>query len=336
MILENQKYFWLLFTGILLSLFSCDTAPKGTPQVSYESHFDSINAVIKGNPNNASLYGHRGDLRVEEGEMENALSDYNRAIELDSLNDEWYVRKAEALIQMKEIGRAKNFLDKSIYTVPGSVRIMLLTSKIYLWAGDFQQCINWANAALAFDPYVAEAYYLKGMSHKSTNDTAKAVSNFRTAVEQDAGHYASYVQLGQLFSLVDHPLAMSYFENAVSVRPNSTEAMYALGLEYQKNEKIEDAKLVYNKILTEDSSYYKARYNLGYVYLILEENIDSAMWCFENVISIAPDYADAHYNLGYCRELKGNELQAIETYRFVLTIDPQHTLAAKGLNRLSK
>lgn len=329
--ISYRVFFSLNLLGLLL--MSCGSSKTSVPE--FDNKYDSLNAQILDQPNNAELYGLRGDWRVEDGEFDPALFDYNRAIELDSLNDQWYVRKAKLLIEMKEIGRAKKMLDEAIYIVPGSTDIMLLTSELYFWAGDFQKSINWSNAALGFDKFLSKAYYLKGMAHKSSGDTSKAVSNFRTAVEQNPKDYDSYIQLGQLFELANHPLAAEYYRIAVELKPESMDALYASGLAYQNRGDLDKAKNQYFTMLQLDDKSGKALYNLGYIHLILEENIDSGLFYFDKTVSIYPNYDNAQYNLGYCYELLGNEKGALEKYKYVLSISPSHTLAAKGVNRLT-
>jgi tetratricopeptide (TPR) repeat protein len=212
---------------------------------------------------------------------------------------------------------------------------MLKISEIYLWAGDYQKTINWANAALGFDQYLGQAYYLKGMAHEYSGDTVSAVSSFQTALEQSPGHYQAYMQLGKLYAIEKHELADAYFSNAIRVKPNSIEAYYARGLHRQELGRAEDALEDYHSILELEPNHVAATYNLGYVKLILLEQVDSAIIHFEKAANTAPEYADAKYMWGYCLELQGKNADALKMYKAVLKQEDTHTLAAKGLNRLT-
>ncbi|UTW62483.1 tetratricopeptide repeat protein [bacterium SCSIO 12741] len=324
-------------SGLLVFGFSsCDSSGESSDAaIQYETRYDSLNAVIKDDPNNAALYAMRAEWRKDDEDQASAYSDLDRAMELDSLNDQYYLRKAEWLIEEKQFGKAKALLDDAIYKVPSSTGIMLKISEIYMWAGEYQKCINWANAALGFDAYNGQAYYLKGMAHKYSKDTVKAVSSFQTAVEQNPDHYEAYIQLGMLYAIENHPLAEAYFSNAIKVKPESVEALYAKGLFLQENEEAKKALDQYRRILELSPDHVSAWYNMGYVKLILEEELDSAQYFFEESLKRAPDYADAHYNLGYTMELKGEKEEALKKYREVLEMNPSHTLAAKGVNRLT-
>lgn len=333
-----MKYF--IFFIVVFTFIACDNdstlnGNDNIRKVSYGSGYDSLSALINDDISNAELYAARGDWLMKNDRLDDAIPDYQRAIELDSTNGKYYVSKSEVLIAQKQIGLAKALLDEAIHKSPGSTEIMLKTSEIYLWAGDYQKTIDWANAALGFDQYLAQAYYLKGMAHEFSKDTVKAVSSFQTAVEQDPQDYNSYMQLGKLYAIEKHDLADAYYANAIRINPKSIEAYYARGLYRQNLNRANDALEDYNQIIELEPNHVAANYNIGYVKLMLLEQPDSAITFFEKASNYAPDYADATYMWGYCLELESKTAEALIKYQETLIIDDTHTLAAKGVNRLT-
>lgn len=331
-----MKYLPLI---VLIVFVSCKsetskTSTQNETPIEYESEFDSINSLLKSQPSNAKLYNYRASLREADKDFESALGDLNRAIEVDSLNDQWYLRKANLLFELERFKESKDVLDNAIFIVPGSIPIMLRKSEIYLITGDLQQSINWANAALNFDVYNAQAYYLKGMAHKYGRDTVKAVTSFQTAVEQDINHYEAYMQLANLYAIEKHDLAPSYYQNALRIKPNSIEAYYGKGLYFQNIGRSDLALKDYKAILEIDDKYPEAYYNMGYVKLVQLEEVDTAAVLFNKAFSLNDNYFDALYMIGYCQELKNEKQQAKKTFKLVLENVPTHLLAAKGLSRV--
>ncbi len=331
-----MRYLILLLVVIAVSCGDKKTTQSNEPaaQIEYETKYDSINDLLKQEPNNPAFYDYRSSLRVKDKEYELALGDLNRAIALDSLNDKWYIRKADLLFDLERFKESKDVLDNAIFKAPGSIPIMLSKSEMYLITGDLQNCITWANAALSFDVYNAQAYFLKGMAHKYERDTVKAVTSFQTAVEQDMNHYEAYMQLANLYALELHELAPSYYNNAIRIDSVSIEAFYGRGLYYQNTNQPDKAIADYQKILELDSNYAEAYYNMGYVKLLLLEQKDTAEVLFNKAFSVRANYFDALYMLGYAMELNGRPKDAAKTYRKVLEEVPDHLLAAKGLNRV--
>lgn len=331
-----MKYLLVAFSLIFIACGSENgsNSSVNSEPIEYETKYDSINALIKANPDKAELYDYRSRLRLKDGEYELAIGDIDRAISVDSLNDAWYLKKANLLFDLERFKEAKDVLDNAIFIVPGSIPIMLRKSEIYLITGDLQQCINWANAALGFDVFNAQAYYLKGMAHKYGKDTVKAVTSFQTAVEQDINHYDAYIQLANLYALEKHELAPAYYNNALRIKPKSIEALYGKGLFFQNVGKPEKSLQNYKDILEIDDKYADAYFNMGYVKLIQLEEVDTAEVLFNKAFSVDSNYFDALYMLGYCQELKNKTEQAKATYKTVLENVPTHLLAAKGLSRV--
>jgi len=332
-----MKYYILLLAIIVLTACENKSSVKNetVKKVSFGNGYDSISTLINDDISNAELYAARGYWLLNNERLDDAIPDFQRAIDLDSMNGKYYVAKSEVLIAQKQIGLAKALLDEAIHKSPGSTEIMLKTSEIYLWAGDYQKTIDWANAALGFDQYLAQAYYLKGMAHEFSKDTIKAVSSFQTAVEQNPNDYNSYMQLGKLYAIEKHELADAYYANAIRIKPKSIETFYARGLYRQNLNKAKEALEDYNMIIELEPNHVAANYNIGFVKLMLLEQPDSAMSYFEHAANYAPDYADASYMWGYCLELENEIPKALIKYQETLIIDDTHTLAAKGVNRLT-
>lgn len=336
-------FYFAAVKALLIFIFAtvwvaCDNSETVSRQASSTDSvltLDQLNALLLQDANNPDLYWKRSDFHFKNGNWREAIFDLDRILEIDSMRDDVYVRKADILMAQKDFGRAKIMLDEAIYKIPNSVPMLLKASEIWFLAGNLTECINWANSALGFDPNNAQGYYLKGMAYRDMKDTVKAVSSFQTAIEQDPRHYESAMQLGRLFELAGHMRAEAYYDLAVSARPRSLDARYALGLFVQGRGKPEKALAQYAAILDIDSAYVPAWYNKGYILLLQYERADSALIYFDKALVISPQYVDARYMRGYCLELLGKENEALLEYREVLRQVPHHELAARGFNRLT-
>lgn len=58
---------------------------------------------------------------------------------------------------------------------------------------------------------------------------------------------------------------MQYYNNALRLQPNSTEALYNRGLLFQNMGELDKALEDYNSILKIDNRYADAHYNMGYI-----------------------------------------------------------------------
>jgi tetratricopeptide (TPR) repeat protein len=197
---------------------------------------------------------------------------------------------------------------------------------------EYEKAIIYADKVLKINSQYAEAYFLKGLIFKEIGNIDRAISSFQTAVEQNPELYEAYMQLGLLTESTNKKLAMEYYENALPVDTNSSEARYAKAMTLQTQSDLEKAKEEYREIIKRDPQYDEAIYNLGYIYF-QQDSLDKAKRHFEMATKVNPTYADAYYMLGLCEETANNTKGARLYYNQVLGINASHELALKALKR---
>ena len=57
---------------------------------------------------------------------------------------------------------------------------------------------------------------------------------------------------------------------------------------------------------------------------------------FTDAVEVDPQYYQAYYNRGYSFELMGDVGNAKKDYQYALSIQPDYTMAAKGLSRVNE
>lgn len=331
----------LLATNILLFAGCASPSPEAQPEVTTDSvkttqnpKLTELNNQILQNPNNAQLYADRASIYVLNNQFDEAVNDLQRSIKLDSTQADFYVLLATLQFRNRKPAEAMTLVKKAVQVNPNHVPANLKLGEMFMYAENYEKAFEHINLALKQDVYNAEGYFLKGMIYKLTGDTAKAVSSFQTCVEQNADFYDAYLQLGLIYAAAQNNLALAYYNNALQVRPNSTEAMYNKAMFLQSMQQFSEADLVYKQILQIDPNYYIAYYNMGYLRLVYTEDYDSAAHLFTLAIDNDPQYFEAYYNRGYAYELMENNAKAIADYKKALEIQPDFTLAAKGIGRL--
>lgn len=304
------------------------------PEIVKKSNISELNKALANDPNNADLYFQRSVIYLETKLADDAMSDIERALKLDSLKADFLLHKAELLFRKGKGLAAIGLIQKSIDNNPQHIDSYLKMAEMKLYTKQTEESIKNINEALRIDKYSAKAYFLKGMNYKYIGDTAKAVSSFQTAVEQNTDYYESYMELGVIYAAVNDPLAVSYYNNALKVKPNSIEAIYNKSLFLQENDKLDEAIQGYRLINSIDPAYQAAYYNVGFIHLVFLQQYDSAITYFNKALKLNPAYFDAAYNVGYSYELKGDKSIAKQFYTKTLQLKPDHTLAAKGLSRV--
>lgn len=279
------------------------------------------------------LYYERGAAYYQLGNYANALADVTQALRLDSANAGYYELLGEIYFSKQEYTRAVTALERGRKIAPEDVDLMMQLAKYNLYVGERQKSIQLLDEVLKKNMFNADAYFLKGMIFKEIGDTAKSVSNFQTAVEQNPQYYNAYMQLGLLLSKKKDRLALDYFNNALKLDSSSYEVRYGIAMYYQEIKDYPKALQLYREMILDFPQDKDAYYNSGYIYFQLD-SFGKADRNFERALGVEPTYADAYYMRGLCAEARKDFKSARYFYQQTLNLKPEHALASEGIKRL--
>lgn len=339
-----RRLLYLALAVLAMALGSCGseggqeaagTTNDSTAVDSTAAGLSAINKRILDDPNNPDLYHERAKYHFRHTkDMEAALADMARVMKIDSTKAPYFLTLSDIYFTVNKTGNAKAALEKAIEVDPKNTDAMLKLAELHLYVRKHQESINYINMALKVDQYNSKAYFMKGMNYKEIGDTALAISSMETAVEQDPEYYAAYVQLGILHAAKKSPLAESYYNNALRVKPNSIEVLYNRAKFYQDMGNWNAAIQAYSELLKVDPTYKYAHFNLGVIHLVNLKVYDQALVHFNNAIQYDPKYKEAYYGRGTAYQSMGDVKKAGDDYRAALRIDPQYGPAIQALNAL--
>lgn len=137
------------------------------------------------------------------------------------------------------------------------------------------------------------------------------------------------------FGLKDK-LAVTYYNNALNLKPKSVEAYYGLAMFYQETGDLNRALENYATILSIDANYKNAHYNIGYIHFQYLKNYNEALKHFDNAVKSDASYYQAVYMRGLCYETLGDIQRAKGEYTRALQINPGYQMALDGMNCVLK
>jgi tetratricopeptide (TPR) repeat protein len=331
----------ILFAAMCLFLFSCggkkkegETNPVDTSITKSNTPIDQLTEKIKENPNDAELYHMRAKYYLADKRYTPAMTDINKAIEIDSTKAPYHITQANIHFTTLNVGAAEQSFKRALMQDEKNIEAHLKLAELYLYLKRYAESLQSANDALRVDVHNAKAYFIKGYVYAETKDTVHAVSSYETCVEQDPGNYDALLQLGIIFAARKNRIAVEYYNRALKLRPKSTEVYYDRGLFYQESGDLDKAIEDYNTILKMDPSYADAYFNLGYIEVNYRKNYEKAIELFSKAIDNQKYYAEALYNRGYCYEMLGQKDKAKQDYLAALEIDQTYQLPRKGMKRI--
>jgi tetratricopeptide (TPR) repeat protein len=330
----------LIIISTVFFLYSCGEDVKKTEKVvevatvsEQTLAFKEVNAALKAEINNPTLYLKRSKLYMKYGDLSSAVNDLDRAIGIDSTASEYYLLKAELLKKQDKLKESKEVLDKVMYLDNDNLQARLELGYLALIARQYKQALDYADAVLKKDVYNAEAYFLKGMIFEDKRDTVKAISSYVTAIEQENDYYEAYMQVGLLSFDTDPKLGKEFIKNALRIDSNSMEALYAYGMISQESGDYNEAIETYYKILSIEE-FREPHFNLGFIHQEYLKVYDVAIEHYTNAIRLEPKYIDAYFNRALCYEQLDKPQKAVEDLKVVLKLNPQHTQGALLMDRV--
>jgi len=115
-------------------------------------------------PTPADFYSKRADASLAKGEVDNALVDYNKAIEIKTDDPSLYVSRGKALFTKKSFDQSVKDYDKAIELAPKT----------------------------------AVAFLNRGASHEKLGDVQKALSDYKSAADLDAANETAKAEVKRI------------------------------------------------------------------------------------------------------------------------------------------
>ena len=330
-----MRNFLIVALLCVLSVFSCKPKTSSEELDVYEK-LSVLDAKIKKNDKAASLYYARAGVYLELDRLNDALIDANRAILYDSKNADYYTFLSDLQFRNADMKSAYESIQKSIELKPKNAGAYLKLAEISLYGRDYERALESIDKSLEFDKLAPTAYFMRGYVYKEQGDTFAAVESYKKAIEYDSEYERAYEELGLLHALRNNPVTVEYLSTAIRLNPNNVFAMYGLGLYYQDNGNIEQAREIYENILAIKPEHTDALNNLGFICFQYEENYEKAIEWFSRALTIEPDFEEALQNRAAAYEIIGRKDLALDDYEVLQMIDPASEELEKKINALSK
>lgn len=299
-----------------------------------QQRLDSLTAILEKDPDNTDVLNERAKVFLEVGQTNYALADVGRALLLDSSKATYYLTISDVYFQLNKPKKSKNALLKAAELEPEYTEPLYRLAQFELYLGNHQKCIDHANSMLRIDARDDRPFMIKGLCYKDLGDTTKAIQNYLEAVTENPDNYDAFVELGILHWGRKDPLAEGYLKSALDIRPNGIDALYALGMQYQESDRLNEALETYTEILFIDSTYTAAYFNMGYIQYQFLQLYNEALSNFDHAVKINPKYYQAIYMRGLCYEAKGDIARAKREYSYAIELNPNYKRAADGIQRL--
>jgi tetratricopeptide (TPR) repeat protein len=303
----------LLFVQLILGFAQCKsdaTKPAAAAQAAalsgnVDPEVFIYSEKIKGNPNEDSLYYYRANAYYKSEGYDEAISDLQTAIRLDTTHPEYFHLLADCYLDYFKSYPAIQTMEEAKRRWPDRIPTLLKLSEFYLIVKKHGQAFETVQEIMKRDPQNSEGFFMAGMIAKDKNETALAIKNMERSVAVNPQNTDAWIILGNLLSGKNDQIALKYYQNALRIDSTSLEALDGIATFYHKAGRIAEAEAAYKDIVVKDPSRPETYFDLGLLYS--EQNkYDAAKQHFDLAIDHDPIYFAAYYFRGLVHEEQDN------------------------------
>ena len=176
-------------------------------QKELEQALQNFNQAIQLNPDNGAIYFYRGLVYSKQGELEQALQDFNQAIQYSYYSS----HLAEAYLHRGLVYGKQGKLEKELKDYNQAIQINSEFTTAYynrgvsyIEKGKLKQALEDFNQAIKLNPNFAEAYENRGAIYEKQGNREKAIENFEKAITlfKQQGKTKKYKRIQQYLNKV--------------------------------------------------------------------------------------------------------------------------------------
>ena len=310
---------------------------------------EACRGAISQDENNAELHIKLGDLYMEwhldihqvQQYTEEAITEYQRALESCVDSAEIYYKIAMAFYYKRELDKAINYFKIALEHNTKMAEAHFMIAEIFMRKGDFIEAVEYAQRAISIAPFSSSrAYFLIFNIMSLSNKTkwykkySRLLASFLTlpfdkhAVKSVIKHL-SYLQFVPVLLKTSFMIFLKGFNQKVldtyietiDKAPGFVELYINLGRVYYELKRYDDAICEYKMAIWLDSLNLRAYYYLCQLYEE-QRDFDNAIETCKRLIELQPHVADFHCRIAQYLYLKGEVEEAVEHYQTAITLNP--------------
>ena len=202
--------------------------------------------------------------------------------------------------------------------------------------GQFQEALSAINGLITTydkDPFL---YNIKGSCLCETGDLSASIESFEKAILINPDYAEALYNLGVAYQKLDQPdMAIETYKKAIAIQHAYPTAHHNLGIIYFQKDQMNSAIKSFEWAIAYSPNYSEAIRNLGSALQKINQ-FDEAKKQFEKVISLDSEYAQAYEDLGILCEIINLPNEALSYFEKALKVNPYLTNSYRNLSKLIK
>ena len=257
-----------------------------------------------------------GKIKLQEGDLQGALTDLQMALEQDSKFDLAMLELAQLQLRLGNMEKAKELLFKAVkvneenrkeFDRFNDINVKMNDGGRAMKNGQYEEAFSNYQVVVTEFPNFTEAVFSMGLAKFRLSDLESAVNYYSKALELNP----------------EHAKARTAIDNVVKNTFNDGNNAYRRG-------NLEGAMELYHKVLTFDSTFTRAYYQIG-VIEAKRGNLSIAIDAYSQAIGIDSTFYQGWFALGLAQNKYGNSSGALGSFQQAVKIDSTYAKAYSSM-----
>jgi len=298
----------------------------------YDEALADFNRAIELDPEDAQTIANRGITYVAMERYNDALTDLSHAIEIEPDNAIMTARRGVFYQLMKQYDDALADLNRAIELQPDNVPMIAIRGETYRLMKEYERALADLDQAVELEPDNASPIAGRGETYRLMEQYEKALVDFNQAIELKPDYAWAIANRGLTYRDMElYNDALANLNQAIELQPDNASIIANRGETYQLIGRYDDALADLNRAVElqpDNASIIAAR---GDIYRLLE-GYDSALADFNQAIELEPDYAWAIARRGEIYRSMGRYDDALADSSRAIELEPRNAwaIASRG------
>ena len=192
-----------------------------------------IKPQIEAKLNDAGAYLNRGVAYMQKRQFDQAISDFNKALEINPSYAEAYDNRGGAYVAKGQYDLAILDFNKVLEVNPRNPGSYTNRGTAYMNKGMYDQAISDHTKAVEINPKFAWAYYGRGMVYSKKDQYDQAISDYNKAIEINPRYADAYYNRGSAYGRKgQYDQAIADYCKILEIDPRDAGAYFNRGVAY--------------------------------------------------------------------------------------------------------
>jgi tetratricopeptide (TPR) repeat protein len=194
-----------------------------------------LNEAVVHDPTNAAAFAKLGEIHDAHGRQDEALDNYEKAIELDTTLTSLYLPMALAYLEKGDPARSEEMLAKA--EADGVDTTEFRNARLLNLVGQekYAEALAMLDRAPASGPAVGEVEYQKAAIYDRMQKPGEAVASYKRSIAAAPTNTDAWLDMGTIYyNQGDYDNALIAYQETVKLEPDNTEAHKNLASVYRQ------------------------------------------------------------------------------------------------------